>query len=414
MRAAVLMMVLSLVLLSTAAWADVPGLINYQGTLTDSSGAGLDTTVSMTFTIYSDSTGGSKIWTETQSAVVVSHGLFNVLLGSVNAIQDTIFNAASRWLGVKVGGDPETGPLKRIVTVGYAFRAAEADTARYAHTVPVTSDGDWTISGNNMYSAVPGSVAIGWPSPIAKLYVFNDDQAVSVYSSNSSGVYALSGDDISVYGSNMSTGNTGYLGSPLYGAFGSSVNGQGVYGTSTNNYAGFFIGGRGLYVNGSAEVTDTLFSSTVSSRSPLLLQTSGITRICVNDTSGNVGIGTTNLSALRRLDVQTSAGIGIYGHSHDSTYAALYTQNPGGGPAAKFYQGDVIVDLGNVGVGTDSTTAKLDVEGATGYAQLRLRIRYTPSHSGDTNGNVGDIAWDNNYVYIKTGTGWKRALLVAF
>jgi hypothetical protein len=265
-----------------------------------------------------------------------------------------------------------------------------------------------------MYPAVPGSVAIGAANPLAKLYVFNNDQAVSVYSSNSSGVFALSGDDIAVYGSNMSAGNIGYLGSPLYGAFGSSINGQGVYGISTNSYSGFFIGGRGLYVNGRAEVTDTLFSSTVSSRSPLQLQTAGITRMCINDTSGNVGIGTTNLSPLRRLDVQTTTGIGIYGHSYDSTYAALYTQNPGGGPAAKFYQGDVIVDLGNVGLGTDSTTAKLDVEGATGYDQLRLRTRYTPTSSGDTNGNVGDIAWDNNYVYVKTSTGWKRAFLVGF
>jgi hypothetical protein len=125
MKAIAFVVVLSMVLLSTAALADAPGLINYQGTLTDSSGTALDTTVSITFTIYSDSTGGSKIWNETQSAVVVSNGLFNVLLGSVNTIQDTIFNAVSRWLGVKVGGDPEIEPRKRIVSVGYAFWAAE-------------------------------------------------------------------------------------------------------------------------------------------------------------------------------------------------------------------------------------------------------------------------------------------------
>ncbi|MFC1683689.1 hypothetical protein ACFL0G_05755, partial [Candidatus Zixiibacteriota bacterium] len=86
MRAIILIAVLSIVLVSTVALADVPGLINYQGTLTDGYGTALDTTVAMTFSIYSDSTGGTQVWTETQSAVGVNNGVFNVLLGRVNAI----------------------------------------------------------------------------------------------------------------------------------------------------------------------------------------------------------------------------------------------------------------------------------------------------------------------------------------
>ncbi len=171
MRATAFMMVLSLVLLSTAALAEVPGLINYQGTLTDSNGVALDTTVSMTFSVYADSTGGAQVWTETQSVVGVSQGIFNVLLGRVNAIPDTVFNGPSRWLRVQVGGDAELEPRQRIAGVGYAFRAAEADTADYARSAMAGSDGDWTIVGNHMYSAVPGSVGIGTSSPAAKLDV---------------------------------------------------------------------------------------------------------------------------------------------------------------------------------------------------------------------------------------------------
>jgi hypothetical protein len=66
---------------------------------------------------------------------------------------------------------------------------------------------------------------------------------------------------------------------------------------------------------------------------------------------------------------------------------------------------------GNLGIGTSTPTAVLDITGATGYNQLRLRASYTPSSSGDTNGNIGDIAWDNNYVYVKTNTGWGRSTL---
>jgi hypothetical protein len=56
-----------------------------------------------------------------------------------------------------------------------------------------------------------------------------------------------------------------------------------------------------LDVAGSARVSDTLFASQVSSNSPLNLQTAGITRMMIDDVTGNVGIGTTSPS--ERVDV---------------------------------------------------------------------------------------------------------------
>ena len=56
MRAIAFVILLSAVLFAATAQAVVPGLMNYQGTLTDDGGVVLDTTVSMTFTIYYDST----------------------------------------------------------------------------------------------------------------------------------------------------------------------------------------------------------------------------------------------------------------------------------------------------------------------------------------------------------------------
>ena len=66
---------------------------------------------------------------------------------------------------------------------------------------------------------------------------------------------------------------------------------------------------------------------------------------------------------------------------------------------------------GKIGIQVVTPTATLDVSGTTGYNQIRMRTSYTPSSSGDTNGNVGDIAWDNTYIYIKTNTGWGRTQL---
>jgi hypothetical protein len=77
--------------------------------------------------------------------------------------------------------------------------------------------------------------------------------------------------------------------------------------------------------------------------------------------------------------------------------------------------GNVIVGAGNVQIG-DSTgsTSRVDITGANGFSQLRLRTQYTPTSSSDTNGNQGDIAVDDNYLYYKTSTGWKRVALSTF
>jgi hypothetical protein len=65
-------------------------------------------------------------------------------------------------------------------------------------------------------------------------------------------------------------------------------------------------------------------------------------------------------------------------------------------------------------IGHTSPTSRLDIDGANGYTQLRLRDTYTPTSSADVNGQSGDIAHDANYIYIKTSGGWKRAALSTF
>jgi hypothetical protein len=84
---------------------------------------------SVTFRIYGeeDAAVEDAVWSETQS-VNVKGGLFSVLLGSINPITADVFAEPNRWLGVQVGDDSEMTPRQRIVTVGYAFKAADADT----------------------------------------------------------------------------------------------------------------------------------------------------------------------------------------------------------------------------------------------------------------------------------------------
>lgn len=67
-----------------------------------------------------------------------------------------------------------------------------------------------------------------------------------------------------------------------------------------------------------------------------------------------------------------------------------------------------------IGAGVSAPASQVDVQGATGYSQLRLRTTYTPTSTADANGNTGDFSWDDNYIYIKTSAGWKRAALSTF
>jgi len=107
--------------------AGVPQMINYQGKITRPTGALVDTSVQMIFTIYDDSTTGNTLWADTLGSVSVEKGIFNVLLGSNNPIPDSVFDGNIRYLGVKVGSDTEMTPRKAMVSVAYAYRAGTAD-----------------------------------------------------------------------------------------------------------------------------------------------------------------------------------------------------------------------------------------------------------------------------------------------
>jgi hypothetical protein len=112
--------------------AVVPDKINYQGKLATSGGGCLNDTVAMTFTIYSDDQGTVVDWTEDQDSVIVKEGIFNVLLGSVVSIPASVFDGSTKYLGVQVESDPEMRPLKPMVSVAYAYKSIETDTADFA------------------------------------------------------------------------------------------------------------------------------------------------------------------------------------------------------------------------------------------------------------------------------------------
>ena len=121
---------------------------------------------------------------------------------------------------------------------------------------------------------------------------------------------------------------------------------------------------------------------------------------------GTSGITTWTMAANRISVNSTGTDPGnIYG---------LYVAQGGSwaNTSLNFYPGVFL--NGNVGIGTSTPSATLSVTGSTGYNQFNMATSYTPTNSADTNGNTGDVAWDNSYVYIKTSVGWKRSTLSSF
>jgi len=117
-------------LCAAGALADVPHFINFQGTLTDSSGNPLTGTRTIQFSLYADSIGGIPLWSELHWSVHVDDGLFRTLLGSATSFPSSLFDGNVLWLGIQVSPDPtELSPRQKIVGIAYSMKAGTADDA---------------------------------------------------------------------------------------------------------------------------------------------------------------------------------------------------------------------------------------------------------------------------------------------
>jgi len=169
------------------------GTIAYQGRLADSAGNPITDTVNMEFRLYNAPTGGTPLWDELwtgANAVRVSDGLFNVMLGSLNAIsQNVIAGHDQLWLGITVGTDDEMTPRVQLGSVPFAVQAltvpdGSVTTAKIVdgavnsrklkpNTLFGNADGPATINGLGNQFFGPGSVCVEVASDVLVLVTLN-------------------------------------------------------------------------------------------------------------------------------------------------------------------------------------------------------------------------------------------------
>lgn len=115
----IMTVLIMLAILPSPAGAQVPRTISYQGVLTDAGGAVVpDGLYSMAFALYDVPVAGSPLWSETQY-VTVSKGIFNVVLGS-DAVLSLDFDT-QYWLGIVVDAQPELAPRIALSASAYSF-----------------------------------------------------------------------------------------------------------------------------------------------------------------------------------------------------------------------------------------------------------------------------------------------------
>lgn len=94
--------------------------LNIQGIVRKSTGANLDDgTYSMTFRLYTTSSGGSSIWSETHDNMDVTSGVYGAVLGLINPF--TIPFDQPYFLGISVDGGAEVSPRLRLTASPYTL-----------------------------------------------------------------------------------------------------------------------------------------------------------------------------------------------------------------------------------------------------------------------------------------------------
>jgi hypothetical protein len=287
-------------------------MINLQGKLTATGGAAVSGTQSLTFKIWDHLTGDTPaaLWTENQTSVRVdANGIFNVYLGSSNAITFIFDPLKNYYLGITVGTGTEMTPRQQLVAVPLANSAYMTKYLKGGRVEAVSGISTYpaikaTVEGTAKYGVYSTGSTVGGGvvgKTINAPTLTDADFGVAGLSKTGSGVYGLSqtsGDaarwKAGVYGA--SDGGKGVMGwsSSGEGVYGESTSGHGVEGISTNAVG---VYGKGATAGGSFE------SSAAGSSAVRGVAT------------GSTGVGVYGMGATAGGSFESATGIGVYGSS---------------------------------------------------------------------------------------------------
>ena len=209
-----LVILLVVALTAPVARAQGPSSLSYQGTLETAGQPVTAPSATLTFRLFSAPTGGSALWTETKTGIVIQDGLFAADLGTVTPLGPELF-FGPLYLSVAVGGTgaAQLSPRTPLRSAPYA-RTLVAPAQMFGE------NGGPLLSVQNIAGGATGNGLYAETSA-------SEGRAVYGLAGAGSGVNA------GVFGESASTGG--------YGVYGSSPN-VGVYGTSSLNIGMYGVG----------------------------------------------------------------------------------------------------------------------------------------------------------------------------
>ena len=391
--------------LSICGFAQVQNAFKYQAVARDAAGDLIvNLPVAFQISILQGGPAGTIVYTETHDTTTNVYGLVNLEIGNgivVTGDFNTIdWSLGGYFLQIEMdetgGTDFQLMGTSQLLSVPFAL---------YAESSGNNDDGDWTISGNDMYSNVTGNVGIGTNEPSADFELAeagsgsyeSATQQISIYSDGENAYSRIKfhrshspilGDDTS---SNAVTLDGNKLGLVAFG--GNRINGL----CASSTTAGW------MEMIQKGDATDSGIPGQIQ-----FITSDGLggrdTRMVI-DPFGNVGITTnnpqTNLDIGGRLFFSASLGGSPEGqidfnNNSGSSERMIIRKNVGESTFGeinvvsdhdlRFRTSDIdriiIKNNGNVGIGTNSPTELFHVYEATGSSFLAKFEQKFPTAGG--------------------------------
>lgn len=372
------------------------------------------------FRLYDDPSAGNLLGSQTVNPLAVTNGLFTVTLNANNEFGTYVFDGEARWLAITVNGTTLT-PRQALTATPYAQSLAPGAVISgppgfLAGVLNVTATDSGIALWSVGHTADDGGV-VGANGDLSSYGILGWGE-VGVYGSSPAGYSGYFPDGNAYFGGNVGIGTT----TPSYAlAVDQDAPGNGVAAftnRSTSGFAGAYFsdntGTRG-YV-GYAATQGWCSGGTMqfgSVNADLVMMTGCPERMRIKADTGNVGIGTATPTS--KLDVAGAAEMDGFKLNGNGAGAGkvLISDSSGVGtwqspPTPSQWQNNasaIYYNGGNVGVGTSTPSAMLDVAGQLACVGFKMRS------PGAVAGQVlvctdaaGNAQWQNQpYWFFGTG-----------
>lgn len=380
------------------AHAAINTQINFQGKLTNPDGTNVTNgTYSILYSIYTVSSGGVAVWSETQPSVSVTDGIFNVALGSVSALPGSVdFNSSSLYLGVTVGVDPEMTPRILFTAAPYAHNSDSLDGLDSTAFARLSQN--QTFTGTNTFQPTTNI-----PSVVVRQSSFGSPTAdiFNVQTANSTTVMQVTGPAANEAAVTLqSVGATRAL-------------------TLTSQASATWSSAAGtLTMQGGTGITMASAAQTTIGSGVVTIQ-SGATSVTASTNSGDINLTTGNAAGV----TSNSGSIALNVGSATGTRGSINIGTGANAPASiSIGQATVTttgilgatINIGTVGAGTAASTIRIsDTSNATGVQAVTIgSAAANVSNSVTLNSGAVTQTNTNSGVTIQTDTNTSTALQV--